>query len=61
MNFTDFDLLTVSMRIVAEYGTQNFQFTMKLERATNLKFTAVLAIIFIHLLGFRNLFKVMYF
>ncbi len=40
--------LTVSIRIVAECGTPNFQFTKKLKRATDLEITTNSAIIFIH-------------
>jgi len=40
--------VTMSIRIVADYGIQTFQFTKKLKRATNSKFTIISAIIFIH-------------
>ncbi|MCD6566476.1 MAG: hypothetical protein J7K53_11105, partial [Bacteroidales bacterium] len=42
------DSLTVNIRIVANCGNQNFQFTMKLKRATTLEFTTKPAIIFIY-------------
>jgi hypothetical protein len=41
-------LATVSIRIVAGCGLQTYQVTEKLKRATNLEFTTISAIIFIH-------------
>jgi len=38
---------TFCIRIVADFGTQIFQFMMKLKRATTLEFTTISAIIFI--------------
>jgi len=51
--------LTVGIRIVADCGTQIFQFVRKLKRATILEFTNFSAIIFTHycafvLLSFTN-------
>ena len=40
--------LTVSIRIVADFGTPIFQFIKKLRRAIPLEFTTVSVIIFIH-------------
>ncbi len=41
-------LVTVSIRIVADFGAQIFQFAMKLKRAKTLEITTISAIIFIH-------------
>ena len=57
--------ITVSIRIVAECGSKNFQFTIKLKRATTLEFTTISAIIFIHcyslafLIFFQDIFNLM--
>jgi hypothetical protein len=40
--------LTLSIRIVADFGALYYQATRKLKRATSLKFTIISAIIFIH-------------
>ena len=39
--------LTFNIRIVADFGSQIFQFTMKLKRATTYHFKTVSAIVFI--------------
>jgi len=43
-----FVLIAVGIRITADCGTQNFQYTRKLKWATTLEFTTISAIIFIH-------------
>ena len=40
--------VTVSIRIVADFGLQNCQITRELKRVTTLEFTTITAIIFIH-------------
>lgn len=40
--------ITLSIRIVADFGAIFFQYTTKLKQATTLEFTADSAIIFIH-------------
>jgi len=42
-------MATYSIRIVADCGLHSCQVTEKLKRATTLEFTAIPAIIFIHL------------
>ena len=42
------NLLTVSIKTVADCGIQTYQATRKLKRATTLEFTAIPAIIFTH-------------